>query len=689
MARSSKNTISPVAEKARECMRLAIEADGGNREAAIEDLNFSMGDQWPVEIQMQRQLDRRPCLTINKTDTFVRSVVNNMRQQRPRIKVHPVGDGADQQTAEVIEGLIRHIEVSSNAELAYDTAADYQVRMGTGYVRIVSRYVDERSFDQELYIDRIRNPFSVYFDPSSTSPDGLDAKWVLITDKISKEEFKRLYPHAKLDDFRSDGAGDGRASWSEREEIEIAEFFRVEEVPEKLFKLSDGRSVFASETEARKVGDFHQRAMVIDERDSVKRVIKWSKVTNTQELEFRDWPGKYIPVVPCYGAEILDEGKIVRYGMVRNLKDPQRMYNFWRTAETEFAALAPKAPWLVAEGQTEGYEEEWSSANIKNYSTLTYKPVTDENGNTMPPPIRQQPQAIPAASVNAAMAASEDLKAVAGMFDPALGAPGQETSGRMVAERKAQSDLSNYHFYDNLTRMIRAVGIILLDLIPDYYDSYRVIRIIGEDGQPQSMQLNYEAVDRVLNDVTVGRYDVVMATGPGYETKRQESSSMMMEMVRFMPDLGKLAGDLIVGQMDWPGARLLSERLAMANPLAQAQKQIPQDLPPEAKQLIGNLMGQLQQAQQQLQELTQEKQAKVFGVQQKEQAITQREVFKEHAETHRTQLREEGENQRAHIASWTKVHDTNTRAAEDRFESILEARTDMAIRRDLHDNDNT
>lgn len=707
MARKSKITADSVAEQARACIKVAMDADGGNRAAAVEDLQFSAGDQWPDEIKMQRMLDRRPCLTINKTDTFVRSVVNNMRQQRPRIKVHPVADGADQSIAEVIEGLIRHIEVSSNAEHAYDTAADFQVRMGWGFFRINARFADVKSFDKELYIDAVKNPFSVYFDPSSRSPDGLDAQWCVITDRMRRDEFKKLYPNAREEDFVSDGVGDDRALWSTKEEIGVAEFWRIDEEPDTLIQLSSGDVLYASEakewgfTEDPKVGMVVSMirdgqkisAMVIDARDTMKRVVKWSKVTKTQELESKTWPGKYIPVVPVYGAELLDKGQLIRYGMVRQLKDPQRMYNFWRTQETEFVALAPKAPWLMAEGQDEGHEDEWASANVKNFSTLKYKVVEDAAGNTLPPPMRQQPQAIPAASVNAAMSASEDLKAVAGMFDPALGAPGQETSGKMVAERQAQSDLSNYHFYDNLTRSIRAAGLILLDLIPHTYNEFRTIRIIGEDGTPDAAQINKEAVDKVLNDLTVGRYDVVMDTGPGYDTKRQESALMMMEMLKSMPQLGQLAGDLIVGQMDWPGARTLAERLEMATPMAQVQKQIPQDLDPKAKQIIGQLMGQIQQMQQQMQQLSMEKAAKVFGVQQKEQAITQRELAlsneREIAETHRLHIREAGENHRASLASHTKIHDTNTRAAENRFEAVLEAHTDLALGRDQHDNDKT
>lgn len=675
-----KGGVSPVAEEAIKRMNIAIEADSGNRSSMLEDLRFSHGEQWPDEIRMQRELDRRPCQTINKTDTFVRSVVNNMRQQRPRIKVYPVADGADQQIAAVIEGIFRHIEVQSNADLAYDTAADNQVRMGLGYIRVATRYLDEKSFDQEIYIDRVRNPFSVYFDPSSTQPDGLDAEWVLIVDRIRREEFKRLYPDASEVDFVSDGYGDASGAWSTKEEIMIAEYWRCEYKSDILFKLADGTTVFKSDApEGKGVGDFVGDSIVIESRESVKRVIKWSKVTASQELEKRDWGGRYIPVIPVYGAENYDNGMIVRYGMVRNLKDPQRMYNYWRTQETEFIALAPKAPWLVAEGQIENHEDQWATANIKNHSTLTWKPVMAEDGSILPPPSRIAPVPIPAGSVQAAIGASEDLKAVAGMFDPSLGAPGQETSGTMVLQRQMQSDMSNYHFYDNLTRSIRAIGIVMLDLLKVYYTGERVIRIIGADGNPDTATINQEQAGGIINDLSVGRYDVVMETGPGYDTRRQESAAAMLTAMQHMPQLGQVAGDLIIGQMDWPGAKAIAERLKMTNPLANIQDNLPKDLDPKAQGVIAQLMGQLQQTKQQLQQLQQEKEAKLTGIEQREAAITDRETMKQLAETQRLHIKEDRADARNTMDAHTKILDTHTRMQTSWDETMLVTQANLEI----------
>jgi hypothetical protein len=621
---------NPIIKECQEALKVAIEAETENRAEALKDLKFAAGDQWPTMIQTQRELEHRPCLVINKTDSFVRQAVNNMREQRPRFKVHPVTDGADQKTADVIAGLMRHIQTKSRADVAYDTGADFQVRIGWGYWRVAARYVREDSFDQELYVERVRNPFTVYFDPSSTEPDGRDAEWCIITDRMKKKKFQRKYPKAKWVDFNNVGAGDDLHQWATKDEIRVAEFWRVEKVPDTLCKLSSGKVLYKSQIKAEELAA--AGVTIFDERESVRRAIKWYKLTAVEILEEREWPGHWIPVIPVYGAEYDIEGKMIRYGMVRGLQDPQRMYNFWRTAETEVVALAPKAPWLVEENQIEGYENEWDSANNRSFAYLKYKSVVND-GIQVPPPIRQQPQGMPEAQVNAAMGASEDMKAVAGMFDPSLGAPGQETSGVMVARRQQQSDKSNFHFYDNLCRSVSFTGEVILDLIPHYYDTERVIRIIGEDGVPDSVTLNQkvrdpqtQAIQKVLNDVTVGEYDVVIDTGPGYQTKREEASDNMMGLLAtpLGEKIAMTADDIIMRQFDWPGADLIADRLAAANPIAGVENQLPDDLPDEAKSLIAHQAAAIQNMQKQLQAMTMDQKYRLSATQMKEQGETRR-----------------------------------------------------------------
>ena len=357
---------NPIINDAIKFWQLVNTADSMNRAEALQDIKFAAGDQWPVEIQNSRNVEARPCLTINKIDAYIRQVTNQQRQQRPRIKVHAVNNLADYKVAQVIEGITRHIEVNSNADTAYDTAFDYAVRMGWGYWRVNTRYVSEDSFDQEIFIDTIDNPFTVYFDPNSILPDGSDAERCLITTLMDKKNFRQQYPGANDGaSFTQRSTGDDTASWVTKEDIRLAEYFYVEREKAKLYLLSDGTKHFADSDR------FFERVeaaglTVIDQRDSFRKAVKWVKMTAMEVLEERTLPGKWIPVVPCYGAQVIVDDKRKKYGLVRFAKDPQRMYNFWRTSMTESVALAPKAKWLLAEGQDEGHENEWALANIKS-----------------------------------------------------------------------------------------------------------------------------------------------------------------------------------------------------------------------------------------------------------------------------------------------------------------------------------
>jgi hypothetical protein len=558
-------------------LRLVGEADSQNRAEALGDLKFAAGDQWPVEIQNSRNLESRPCLTINKIDAYVRQVTNQQRQQRPRIKVHPVNNEGDLKIAEVIEGITRHIEVNSNADTAYDTAFEYAVKMGWGYWRVTTNYISEDSFDQEIYIEPVDDPFSVYFDPNSVSPDGADAERCLITSVMSKAAFRQAYPGA--DDganFSARATGDSDAEWVTKEDIRLAEYWHIERVKATLVLLSDGTRVYKDELPSAEMMAA-SGITIMDERPSYRKKVKWCKLTAMEVLEEREWPGKYIPIIPCYGAQVVVEGKRKKYGLVRFAKDPQRMFNFWRTALTESIALAPKPKWLIAEGQDEGHESEWALANLKSTPVLRYK-QKDIEGVPAPVPTRIQPEPPPDGIMVASSAIADDLKTVLGIFDPSQALPGN-ISGKALQGQQQQIDLSNFHFYDNMTRSIKQTGKIILDLIPKIYDTKRVLRIIGVDGKPDMVTINeVEATGEVLNDVTVGLYDVVMDTGPGYNSKRQQAVDTMMPLMA-EPTVFQAAGDLLFRNMDFPGADIIADRLAAMNPLSQIDEK--SDVPPQ------------------------------------------------------------------------------------------------------------
>ena len=651
--------FDPRITEAKQFLKLANDADTNNRAEALEDLKFAAGDQWPVEIQNSRNLEARPCLTINKIDAYVRQVTNQQRQQRPRIKVHGMNSASDAKVADILTGIARHIEVNSDADHAYDNAFNYAVRCGFGYWRVKTDYVREDSFDQEIYIEPIHNPFTVYFDPNSTLPDGSDAEKCLITQVVSKKIFEKMYPDAETGvGFTQKGTGDTNAEWVMKEDIRIAEYWYTERKPDKLCLLSDGTSKFRSDLPSD--GELLSRGLVvIDERPTLKKQIKMIKCTAIEVLEEGDWASKYIPIVPVYGEEFVVDNKRKKYGLVRMAKDAQRMYNFWKTSITESIALAPKAKWLLAEGQDEGHENEWAQANIKSMPVLRYK-QKDIEGVMAPTPTRIQPEAPPAGIMAAAEGVNSDMQAILGIFDPNQMATGN-ISGKALNGQQQQIDLTNFHYYDNLTRSIKHTARIILDLVPKIYDQARVMRIIGDDGKPDLVEINKLAQDEqgintILNDVTVGEYDVVMDTGPGYNSKRIEAVNSMMPMLSADPNLMNVAGDLIFRNMDFPGADIIADRLAAANPLAQIDDK--SNVPPQVQMQLAQSKKTIQDLQQQLQGMQLMLKNRSDVEQMKQDAETKRTLIKETNRAHDIELRDQERHKDMVMRTDTMAHDT-------------------------------
>ena len=603
----------------RSRMQSAQSAFSLTRQAELDDLRFMAGSpdnnwQWPQDVLATRgsvqgqTVNARPCLTINKLPQHVRNVTNEQRQNRPSGKVIPADDRADPEVAEIFDGIVRHIEYMSDADVAYDTACDNQVTFGEGYIRLLTEYCDEDTFDQDIRIGRIRNAFSVYMDPMIQDPCGSDARYCFITQDITISEFERMFPDATpITTLRTQGVGDASMGyWLNEDVIRIAEYFYVDEVKATLNLYPGGMTAFKGSFEARQMEAMGMEPLRT--RESSKRVVKWMKTNGFEVLEERDWVGKYIPVVRVVGNEFEVDGEIHISGLVRNAKDAQRMYNYWVSQEAEMLALAPKAPFIGYGGQFEGYENQWKTANTQNWPYLEVNPdATDGAGNSFPLPQRAQPPMAQQGLIAAKMGAADDIKATTGQYDPSLGATSNERSGRAILARQAQSDTGTYHYVDNLARAIRHVTRQIIDMIPKIYDTQRIARIIGMDGQTAMAKINPMQPEPVRelkdqNGITiekiynpgVGKYDVVVTTGPSYLTKRQEAMDAMSQILQGSPQLWAVAGDLFVKNMDWPGAEELAERLRKT-----IDPKLLQDQDDPA----------LQAANQQIQVLTQEMQA--------------------------------------------------------------------------------
>lgn len=567
---------------------MSIAAYSDSREDELDDLRFMAGSpdnqwQWPADVLQTRgavqgqTINARPCLTINKLPQHVRMVTNEQRQNRPSGKVIPADDNADVEVAAIYDGMVRHIEYMSDADVAYDTACENQVTYGEGYIRILTEYCDENSFDQDLRIGRVRNSFSVYMDPMSQDPTGADAEFCFITEDLTKEEYEREYPNAApLSSMLASGVGDQYLSqWLDENTIRIAEYFYYKHEKATLNLYPGNNSFFEGTPEdkdMKRMGVKPIRSRQVD-----RKKVMWMKTNGYEVLQEQEWAGKWIPVVRVIGNEFEVEGQIYISGLVRNAKDAQRMYNYWTSQEAEMLALAPKAPFIGYGGQFEGYEMQWKTANTTNWPYLEVNPdVTDGAGAVLPLPQRAAPPLPQTGLIQAKMGASEDIKSTTGQYDSSLGIGGNERSGRAILAREKQGDTGTYHYVDNLARAIRHITRQLVDMIPKIYDTQRIARIVGIDGEVDMVKINPEQpepvkeirdmesgilVEKIYNP-GVGKYDVVVTTGPSYMTKRQESMDAMSQILQGNPQLWSVAGDLFVKNMDWPGAQELAARLA-------------------------------------------------------------------------------------------------------------------------------
>lgn len=546
-----------------------VVAESELRELAVEDLHFAYDEdgQWEADVKELRK--GRPCYTFNKVRGAIRQVVNDMRQSRPGIQVRAVDSSGDPKLAETLSGLVRNIESISNAETAYDTGGEYAVACGVGAWRVTTQYADDDSFEQDIILKRIRNPFTVYFDPAALEYDKRDARYCFVSETMGRDEFNERYPDASVSSFESEGLGEGLERWYAQDDtVRIAEYWYKKPEQAELALLSDGRVVELTEKIEKVRDELAQMGIrVVRTRTVTKDCVYMEIVSGNEILEGPyKWPGKFIPIVPVYGEEIDIEGEWKYAGLTRWAKDAQRSYNYHRSTMIELIDLQPKTPYLLTPKMIEGQEKIWQNVYRKNLPFLLYKPDPNAPGGR---PTREAAAQIPAAYVQESITASDDIKATTGIYDASLGQRSNETSGRAILARQREGDVATFAFMDNLARSIKYTGEILVDLIPKIYDTERVVRVLGKDGGEEYVTLNQTVMDQktaqpvVINDITKGKYDVTVTTGPSYTTQRIEAAEQMMNLMQAQPRLAGLLADIFVKSLDMPYSDEIHKRVRL------------------------------------------------------------------------------------------------------------------------------
>ncbi len=600
MAGADTSTEETDLDVYREKYDRAEEAWSRNRDLALDDFRFArLGEQWPEKIRKAREREGRPCLTINRLPAFIRQVVNDARQNKPAIKVHPRDDAADPETAEVFDGLIRHIEQSSDADVAYDTAIDHSATGGFGFFKINTRYATDDGFEQDLVIEPVVNPFSILPDPDSTAADSSDWNVAFEMESLTRKAFEKRWKDADPVSFGDRPRWDTRRDDSDR--ITIAYAWTREETTKRILALKPTRQL--SEDEQGQVGMLPE-SMIIEEavykarkdifdalgfvvvgqpRDVPSHKVEQKILSGADVLETIPWAGRWIPIIPVYGEDLNVDGERHLAGLVRSATDPQRMFNYWRTTSTELVALAPKAPFIGRKGQFDTDAEKWASANTQSHAFIEYD--VPEGLPDHGPPQRQPFAGVPAGAIQEALNAADDMKSIMGMYDASLGARSNETSGRAIMARQRESDVGTFHYIDNLSRSIRHAGRILLDLIPKVYNTARVVRVLGPEGEVKSVrvapkdqaaaeqQRMAEQMDEGAEIVRIysldaGKYDLTVSAGPSFTSRREEAANQMIEFVRAYPQAAPIIGDLLAKNLDWPGADDLADRFKALLPAA-------------------------------------------------------------------------------------------------------------------------
>ena len=595
------STGNPIVDKIRRRFKRCVEWEAHWRPLFLEDVKFANADsdngwQWPDKLRATRQDTNRPCLTINATRIHNKQITNGMLRNKAGVKIVGAGNGATETSSQFFQSLVEKIQYQSDAQSAFEVAREFQVDGGMGYWRIVSDYLDTESFDMELYIVPVNDPLSVYLDPASRQKNGSDAKFGFIYDTVPKDEFREAYP--KYADVASmEPLGMGSGDWITDTEVRICEYLELVSKKDQLVSFRDPRTGVRAEVKKSLLPDNIWEEIKdsagLRTRDIWDTVCEWKLIVGEEIIDETVWPGKYIPIIRCVGEEKVIEGRMDRKGHTRYMKDPQRMLNFNASGSVEFGALQSKIPYLAAAQAIENYEDYWNTANTENHSVLPFN-HQDDQGNPLPPqalPQRQIPPQVSPVFEVGMQTAMNQMMMTSGQFQNQLGMMGNERTGAAIERRQDQGDTATFHFQNNFDTAIVYTGVQLVDLIPKFYDTKRMVLAQADDGQDielmidpgarQAAQLEMAQDGQVLKRIfnpQLGRYDVRAVPGQAFGSRREETVQALTLILTQAPGLTGVIGDLLLNAMDFKEAKEAALRLKrMVPPQALGTGPTPQE----------------------------------------------------------------------------------------------------------------
>lgn len=537
------------------------DADRPNRDRMISDMEFLAGEQWDEADRLARSDDNKPTHTINRLPQFVRQVVGDIRQTTPSITVKPSGSGSDEETAEIINGLVRQIVNRSQVNMPFVNAVDCAAKGGVGYFRINHIDSPDNPFNRDIVIDPIYNSLSVVFDAGARQPTRADADHCFVVDAMTPSQFENEFPKAKKVSWTENDSYRNR-QWFDEDKVKVCEFWERYDEKAEYALLENGYVLRTDKKPAYwrydelnqafidERGEYHY---IADRASGYAKRVRQKIVSGVEILETNEWPGQYLPIVAVVGDQVFFPDRVDRFSLVHWAVEPQRMFNYWRSTQAGIIGSALKSAIPIGVSQLGEFAGDIDAAIKGNKPWFPYDDSKNSN-----PPRRLDPPRIEPAIMNEVSLAADDMKATTGIYDAALGNRSNETSGVAIRSRQAESDISTSLFGDNLQAAIEQAGRIIVDMIPNVYDASRALRIVHEDNSEEQVNINqlvYEnGVPRIYNDLTTGTYDVTAKVGASFATRRQESLEMLTELLRGSPQMVGGFFDLLVELADIPKA---------------------------------------------------------------------------------------------------------------------------------------
>ena len=501
---------------------------------------FYRGDQWDENDLARLEAEGRPALTINTVLPTINTVLGEQSTRRADVQFKP-RRGGDSEVAHTLTKL--YLQIADNNKLDWveqQVFSDGLILDGRGYFDVRMDFSDH--VEGEVRITA-KDPLDILIDPDAKDSNPESWNEVFETKWMTLDEIEELYGKKKADALQfiaENGNGFGRDSI----EYEETRFGDLSSTDDYLGANVPGDDEYRNVRALRVIERQHRRMHRVDcfvdpdtgdQRDvpeswseakakkfakqynlslisKVKRKVRWT-VTCDQVVLHDDWS-------PYHGFTIVPYFSYFRrgrpFGMVRNLLSPQEQLNKIASQELHIVNTTANSGWVVESGSLVGM----SADDLEEHGAETGLVLEYNRGSQ--PPSKIQPNQIPTGLDRISQKAALNIKAISGINDSMLGTDSAEVSGVAIQAKQNRGAIMIQVPLDNLRKTRQYLAERILELIQTFYTEQRIIMITDESDpmQPrEQMVINQMTPEgRIINDLTLGEYDVVIATAPARDS---------------------------------------------------------------------------------------------------------------------------------------------------------------------------